>query len=141
MVYFLTNLLSFDIPLLYYYINLRPSIIFCPFSGDIYLSLDISLSFLLLANFRLFYGEVFETFVVLTAILLPFMSPVVSAVLWITIFEVVLSELINMIKKFLVIFSTQVFTYVFTNTFTYILAKNKNPYPFITNILSLGWAE
>ena len=44
LVYYLTNLLFFDIPLLCYYINLRLSIIFCLSSGDIYLSLCISLS-------------------------------------------------------------------------------------------------
>ena len=43
LVYCLTNLLFFYIPLLYYYINLRSSIIFCLFSGDIYLSLYIYL--------------------------------------------------------------------------------------------------
>ena len=42
-MYCLTNLLFFYIPLLYYYINLRSSIIFCLFSGDIYLSLYIYL--------------------------------------------------------------------------------------------------
>ena len=43
--YFLTNLLSFDIPfLLYYYINFRSLIICCLLSGDIYLSLGIQLS-------------------------------------------------------------------------------------------------
>ena len=41
-VYCLTNLLFFNIPLLYYYINLRSSIVFCLSSGDICLSLAIS---------------------------------------------------------------------------------------------------
>ena len=45
LVYCITNLLIFDIPLLYYYINLRLSITFCLSSGDIYLSLGISSSF------------------------------------------------------------------------------------------------
>ena len=44
LVYYLINLLFFDIPLLYYYVNLRTSIIFCLYSGDINLSLGISLS-------------------------------------------------------------------------------------------------
>ena len=43
-VYCLTNLLFFNIPLLYYYINLRSSIVFCLSSGDICLSLVISYS-------------------------------------------------------------------------------------------------
>ena len=43
LVYCLTNLLFLYIPLLYYYINLKSSIIFCLFSGDTYLSLYIYL--------------------------------------------------------------------------------------------------
>ena len=43
-VYYLTNLLFSDISLIYYNINLRSSLIFCPFSGDIFCSLGISLS-------------------------------------------------------------------------------------------------
>ena len=38
LVYCLTNLLSFDIPLLCYYINLSFLMIFCLSSGDIYLA-------------------------------------------------------------------------------------------------------
>ena len=37
LVFYLINLLFFGIPLLYYSIKLRLSIIFCLFSGDIYL--------------------------------------------------------------------------------------------------------
>ena len=44
MVYYLTNFSFFGITLLYYYANLRSSIIFYLSSGDLYLSLDISLS-------------------------------------------------------------------------------------------------
>ena len=40
----LANSLFFDVPLLFFYINLRSSIIFCLSSGDIHLSLGISLS-------------------------------------------------------------------------------------------------
>ena len=43
-VYYLTNSLFFDIPLLYYYINLRSSVVFCLSTRDIDLSLDIYLS-------------------------------------------------------------------------------------------------
>ena len=42
-MYHLTDLLFFGIPLLYYYINLNSSIIFCVSCGDIYLSFGISL--------------------------------------------------------------------------------------------------
>ena len=55
----------------YYYINLRPSIVFCLCSGDIYLSLSISSS----CGSELLFREVFETFVILSAILFPNKSP------------------------------------------------------------------
>ena len=79
-VYYLTNLLFSYIPLLYYYINLRSSIIFCLSSGDIYLSFGISLSRSFLIISELFCGKLLETFVILLAILLPIKSPVASAV-------------------------------------------------------------
>ena len=44
-MYFLTSLLFFDVPLLYYYFNLKSTIISCIFSGDIYVFLGISLYF------------------------------------------------------------------------------------------------
>ena len=50
------------------------------FSGDIYLSLGISLSFSFVTVSELFCCQFFETFVTLLAILLPFRSPVASAV-------------------------------------------------------------
>ena len=79
LVYCLTNLLFFDIWLLYY-INIRSSIIFCISSGYIYLSLSIYLSFSFVNVSELFCGEIFETFVILSAILVSIISPVVSAV-------------------------------------------------------------
>ena len=79
-VYYLKNLLFFDIPLLYYYINLRSSIIFFLSTGDIYLSLDISLLCSFLTVSKLFFSDVLETFMILSAILLPVKSPVASAV-------------------------------------------------------------
>ena len=42
-MHYLSNLLFFDIPLLYYDINLNSSMICCLFCGDIYLSFGISL--------------------------------------------------------------------------------------------------
>ena len=87
----LKNLLLFDIPLLYCYINLRSSITFYLSSGDTCLSLDISLlsSFVLVSEY--FCSEVFETFVILSAILFPIKSLTATAVFWITVFGVVLS--------------------------------------------------
>ena len=78
-VYCLTNLLFFDIPLRYYYINLRSSIICCLFS----------VSFSTIS--KLFCGELYETFVILSAILSAIKSPVVSAVFLIALLEAVLS--------------------------------------------------
>ena len=49
-----TSLLFFDIPLLYYYFNLKSSIISGLFSADIYLSLGISLSFSFVTVSKLF---------------------------------------------------------------------------------------
>ena len=53
-------LLFFDIPLLYYYINLSSSIISCISSGDIHLSLTTSLSCLFLIVSELLCGKVFK---------------------------------------------------------------------------------
>ena len=77
MMHHLTNLLFFGNPLLYYYINLNSSIIFCISSGDICLSFGISL----LTTFGCgsFVG-LFEILVILFAIVLTTRSPVASAV-------------------------------------------------------------
>ena len=80
LVYFLTNLLFFDILLLCYYINLRSSIIFCLSSGDLYLSLGISLSSPFVIVSELFCDELLQTSVILLAILLLIKQPVASAV-------------------------------------------------------------
>ena len=63
----LKNLLFFDIPLLYCYIHLRSSIIFCLSSGDTYLSLRISLSYSFVIVSGLFCGQVVETIVILAS--------------------------------------------------------------------------
>ena len=77
MMHHLTNLLFFDIPLLYYYINLNSSIIFCLSCGDIYLSFGISL----LAAFECdSLAAFFEILAILSAIKLPTRSPLASAV-------------------------------------------------------------
>ena len=68
LVYYLTSLLFSDTPLLYHYINLRPSIIFYVSPGDIYLYLGISLSCSFVNVSQLFYGKRLETFVILLAI-------------------------------------------------------------------------
>ena len=78
LVYYLKNLSFFDIPLLYYYINLRLSIIFCFCSRDICIYLGISLSCSFVIVSELFCGELLQTFVILLAILLPIKSTVAS---------------------------------------------------------------
>ena len=86
LVYYLTSLLFFSIPLLYHHINLRSSIIFCLFLGDIYISSGIFLSSpIFSASFvtvsEILCGKVLEIFVILSAILLPIKSPAASAFL------------------------------------------------------------
>ena len=95
LMYYLTNLLFFNIPLLYYYISLRSSITFCFSSEDLYLSLGISLSCLFVIDFDLFCCKFFEIFVILSTILLPIEILSASAVLWITLFEGILSESVS----------------------------------------------
>ena len=89
LVYYLINLLSFHIPLLYYNVNLSSSVIFCLSSGYIYLSADISLSFAIVSE--LLCSKVLETFVILLVILIANKWPVTSNVSWNTFSEVVLS--------------------------------------------------
>ena len=69
----------------------RIIIIFWFFSGDINLSLDISLSSSFVIVSELFCCEGFENFVILSLILLPIKSPVAFAVFWITLLQEVLS--------------------------------------------------
>ena len=139
MVYCLIYLLFSNIPLWYFYIKLRSSIIFCISFGDIDLSLGISLPCSFVTVSKLFCCEVFETFVILLSILLPMKSPVASVVFWITFFEVFLSASIadylawlrnfrlNLPLKCLIIF-LPILLPIF-------LAKDKNLY---TNIRCLG---
>ena len=71
----LTNLLFFGIPLLYFYINLNSSIIFCLSCGDIYLSFGVSL----IAAFECGSLAGFLKYLQ-SAIKLPTRSPLASAV-------------------------------------------------------------
>ena len=68
----LINLLFFNIPLLYCYINLKSSIICRHFSGDMYLVFGTSVLLLALLVLECNSAEdFFETLVILSAILLP----------------------------------------------------------------------
>ena len=71
----LSNLLFFDIPLLYYYGSLNSSIICCLSFGGIYLSFGISF----LTSSCCFFTDFFHALVILSEILLPTKSPVASA--------------------------------------------------------------
>ena len=75
----------------YSYINFILSIIFSLSSGDTYLSLGISLSCSFVIISELFCSILLETFLFLSAMLLPIRSPVASAVFLITLIKVVLS--------------------------------------------------
>ena len=63
--------------------------ILCLSSGYIYFSLSISSSFVS----ELFFGDVFDTLVILLAVLFPIKSPFTSAVFWIALFNAVLNDL------------------------------------------------
>ena len=78
LVYYWTNLLFYDIPLLYFSVDLRSSIIFCLSTGDIYLSLGIYLSCPFVIVSELFSSELLDTFVIMSVISLPIKSPVAS---------------------------------------------------------------
>ena len=72
-MYCLRNLLYSDVPLLYY-VNLNSSIIYCIFSGEIYLSFGISVSSKLFCECDFF--EDFDALVIFSVISLPIKSPV-----------------------------------------------------------------
>ena len=76
----LTNLLFFDIPLLYCYTNLNLSIICWLSSGEMYLFFRYIIRTGYACFFFILASEFFETLVILSAILLPIKSPVASTV-------------------------------------------------------------
>ena len=86
LMYCQTNLLLFDIPLLYY-VNLNSSMICCLFSKDIYFSFGISNS----SSFCEcnYLEDFFETLVILSTVFLSIKSPVDSADFWIALSETV----------------------------------------------------
>ena len=74
--------------------------------------------------------------VILSAILLPVKSPVVSAVFWIAVYDAVF---IASVVAFLAL-SISFWPYLLLKLLPIFLAKDKNPYPF-TYILSVGSIE
>ena len=85
LVYYLTNLLFFDIWLLYCYVNLNISTIYCRFLEDLNLSFGAFINFSFVCEK---FSELFcsESLVILSSKLLPFKILVGSAVLWIYFF-------------------------------------------------------
>ena len=113
--------------------DLRLPIAFCLSSGDIYLSLCICLSFSLVTFSELFCFEYFETFV-------NFLIFHFYIIILIFLKQFVTHLLFSMIKKFLAIFTTQVFAYIFTNIFTHIFSKRQKSIPFYKYSISrFGW--
>ena len=116
--------LIIDVPLLYYFINIRSSIIFCFSLEDIYLSWGISLSCSFVSVSELFCSKS------LSAILLTIKSPVAFAgffhcFFWGS-FKCICCKLLGMIKKFLDVLPLK-FLLVWLRIFLPIyFAKDKN---------------
>ena len=105
--------------------NLRSSIIFCLFSGGMYISSGLFV-------FSFSFSFVLPIEVILSAILFPIKSPVASAVFYTTLLEAAFAV------------SIPVFVAVSINFLLYLspnfLAKGKKPYP-LTYFLNFGSVE
>ena len=130
LVCFPTDLLFLDIQLLYYYINVRSSIIFPLYSGDIYLFpgnllsnpvLDFTLNcprtihWWSSWDFRNFISYFITNQI--TCCLCIFLN----CFFWSSL-KCICYRLLSMIKNFLVFFTSWVFTYFFTNVFSHIFS-------------------
>ena len=151
MVYCLTDLLVFDIRLLYYYININSSIT-CRFFFWRYISFFWYFYFIFICFWMQFFEcnsfecnsfRDFEILAIWSAILLRIKSPVASAVLWIVFFlssfYCICCRFFSTIKKFITI----LIAYIFSNFSAWapiFLANEKNLSPF-TYILTLGSIE
>ena len=126
----------FIIILLYYYINLKSLVIYNYYIYvylfiDMCICLGVSFPFSFVNVSELFCGEFLETFVILSAILLPIKSAVPSAVFWITLFKVVLSaslaDYLPLSRSFWLYLPSK-FLLIFLPIFLPIfLGKDKNP--------------
>ena len=125
LVCYLTNLLFLDIFFLCYHINLNSSIILCLSSGDIYLSLVFiilifnCLWIILLWIFWDFWNFISDS---ITNQFTSCFYCFLSYCFWRS-FKCICIRFISTINKFLAIFTTCVFTYIFTNIFAYIFSK------------------
>ena len=140
---FLKFLWLFDILLLCYF-NLNSSIVSCLFSGDIILSLRISLSYsfvtvsvflnyFLVIFFKNFCNSI-SNFITnqITSCFFCFLNDS----FWRT-FKCICCRLFSMIKKVLALFTTEAFTYIFTNIFTHIFSKRQISLAFYKYSVSL----
>ena len=144
LTYYLTNLLFYDVSLLYSYINLSPSIILCLSSRDKNLSLGISLSsplffFYLQTVSELFFGEGLKTFVILSSNLLPIKSPVSSALFWIAFFKGVCSasvaDCLAWSRRFWLYFPVKFLHKFLPKILLRFLVKDRNPLTFTISYL------
>ena len=129
-------MLFFDIELLYCYTNLNSSIICCLSFGDMYLFLGVALS---TSTSVSSFGNslvdfLFETLVILSAILLPIKSQVASAFFWIALFDAVF---VASVVEFLAL-SRSFWPYLMLKCVPMFLAKDKNPYPFTDLLVQLN---
>ena len=123
-IYLFIYLFIFDIPLLYC-INLNSLIVCYLFSRSIYFSFSISVSFSSIFKVfcEVFEWYSFETFVILSAVLLPIISLVASADFWIALFEAVF---IASVVDFLVL-SRSVQLYLLFKVLPIFSANDKKP--------------
>ena len=127
LAYCQTDLLFFDIPLLYYSIYLNSSIICRLSSGDLSFGISVLLS-------EQFCCELFETFVILWALF--FASQCTSCLCYFlncsfwSSFKCICCRSFTMIKKVSIAFCTQIFAYIFTNAFIHIFSKRQKSVAF-----------
>ena len=127
-------LLFFDYPSSCYII-LNSLIIFCLFSGDIYLSFCMSLSYSFVTFSELFSCAFLKTFCNFTAVrrsyrissfitnqITNYFCFFLNYYFW-SSFKCICCRLLSMIKTFLAVLLTQVFIYVFNDIFVHILRK------------------
>ena len=120
LVYCLKKLLFFDIPLLYYYINLRSSILFCLCFGGLhltYFSVRLYIFWFISNCFRIipwWSCQDFCNFICCFSNCSPWSS-----------FKCICCRLFYMIKKRLALFTAKIFTDVFANIFTHVFNKTQ----------------
>ena len=133
-MYYLGNLLIFDIPLLYYHTNLNSSLICCLLSGDVYFCISLWTS-----SFSEYKEDFFEC-IILLAILFPFKSPVASAVFYIALFEAVfIASVVDFfaLSRRFCLYLLFKFLGTLVACVLMFLVKDKNPFYFLLHIFYL----